>query len=170
MSRFRFLVAATLSALCPGCAGSDARQAAPDAGADAGFVDAGPPVCKLNDAPDLGPGADGGEPCGDVVNRIIRETCVGGICHHAGKVQAAQMNLLSPCVADRIVGTPATCSGRLIVDPEDPERSFMLEKLTTDTPECGGESMPYDNHLDRADLSCMKAWIRAIAAEARSGG
>ncbi|HEX7668429.1 MAG TPA: hypothetical protein VF395_02540 [Polyangiaceae bacterium] len=98
---------------------------------------------------------------------IIRETCVGGICHHAGRVQAAHLDLLSPCAADRLVGVRSTCNGRLLVDPVAPEKSFILEKLSNPAPECGGKQMPYDNHLPPDQLGCMKLWVYEIARAPR---
>jgi hypothetical protein len=92
---------------------------------------------------------------------------VGGICHHAGKTQAAHLDLLSPCAPDRLVGVPSTCGGRLLVDPVAPENSFILEKLETLTPECGGKQMPYDNHLPPGQLACMKLWVYQIARAPR---
>jgi len=129
---------------------------------DANYEDTGPPVCRIPESPMVDAGFDGAD-CGDVPNGIIRETCVGGICHHTGPVQAAHLNLLSPCVADRLVGVTSSCNGRLLVDPTDPARSFILEKLEQPKPECGGQTMPYANNLPARELACVKAWVFAIA-------
>ena len=100
--------------------------------------------------------------CGDVVTSIIHETCVGTICHHDGPTQAAHLDLLSSCVADRLVGVASTCHGRLLVDPARPGQSFLLEKLERDAPECGVR-MPYENQLPPTELACMRDFIFAIA-------
>jgi hypothetical protein len=76
------------------------------------------------------------------------------------------MNLLSPCVADRLVGVPSSCNGRLLIDASDPARSFILEKLEKDMPECGGERMPYRSRLPDAEIECVRRWVYAVAAAA----
>ena len=93
---------------------------------------------------------------------IVQESCLGTFCHHAGESPAGNLDLSSPCVADRLVGVAASCRGRLLIDPQTVERSFLLEKLERNDPECGGESMPYDSHLSAHDLSCMQSWVRAV--------
>jgi hypothetical protein len=136
---------------------------------DAAF-DTSPRPCRIPEgltSQKLDAGVDGGPACGDVPASILRETCVGGICHHAGKIQAAHLNLLSPCVADRLVGVVSSCNGRLLVDPAAPERSFILEKLEKAAPECGGQSMPYANHLPANELECVRRWVYAIARAPR---
>jgi hypothetical protein len=134
-----------------------------------GAIDSGKMGCRIEPVTELPPTSTGvtstagdAAACGDVVGSIIVGTCVGGICHHAGPTQAAHLDLLSPCVADRLVGVVSTCNGRLLVDPAAPEQSFLLEKLEHDMPRCG-ESMPYDNHLPAPQLDCMRRWIFAIA-------
>ncbi len=156
---------------------SDVSHAASDASAAATRHDGGSPsdggACRIPTvaassigAVASGLGAEAGTPfsCGDVVSTIILETCVGSICHHAGPVQAAHLDLMSPCVADRLVGVASTCDGRLLVDPERPEQSFILDKLENDTPQCGVR-MPFDNYLSAPDLACMQRWVYAIARE-----
>lgn len=143
----------------------DAPVTSRDAAADplSRSSDAGPRSCRIREDAFVDAGLDGGAPCGDVPKTIIHETCVGGICHHAGKAPAAHLDLLSPCAADRLVGIPSTCDGRLLVDPVAPERSFILEKLGNAAPECGGKQMPYDNHLPATELDCMRRWVYQIA-------
>ena len=123
--------------------------------------------CRIPETVELEGGFDGSATCGDVTESIIRETCTGGICHHAGQGPAGHLNLQSSCVADRLVGVTSSCNGRFLIDPAAPEKSFLLEKLEKDKPECGGESMPYANHLPPKELECMRAWVYAVARARR---
>src|SRR5882672_11645564 len=59
------------------------------------------------------------------------QSCTGGVCHHAGQGRARGLDLQSPGIASRLVGVPATCKGRLYIDGEHPERSFILEKVSS---------------------------------------
>ena len=63
----------------------------------------------------------------------------------------------------RLVGVVSTCHDRLLVDPKQPEQSFLLEKLEQEMPECGVR-MPYENHLPPEELACMRGFVFAIAA------
>lgn len=110
---------------------------------------------------------DGSAPCGDVPLTILRENCTGGICHHAGTNPAGHMNLLSPCVAERLVGVVSSCNGRLLIDPAQPDRSFILEKLENDRPECGGERMPFRSRLPGEKIECVRRWIDAVVEAVR---
>lgn len=153
--RVHFLV--VLLALPLACEASNgtglgAYDAAPDVGNDNS-------VCRIAQPP-----IDAA--CGDVPEAILRENCTGIICHHSGEGSPMGLDLLSPCVADRLVGRTSSCNGRLLVDPHAPEASFILEKLSSDAPECGGKSMPYGSHLPPAELACTRAWVLGIAAAA----
>jgi hypothetical protein len=137
------------------------RQKIKDAGGDA-IADAenGHPGCRIATPTTLDAG------CGDVPESILRESCVGSICHHPPPGSAMGLDLLSPCVADRLVGRVSSCHGRLLIDPTRPEESFIVEKLTQDAPECGGKSMPYEDHLSSGALACVLSWVTAVASEA----
>jgi hypothetical protein len=123
-------------------------------------------ACGFPEHLDVG-APDGAADCGNVPVTILGENCVGGICHHAGQNPSGHLNLLSPCVADRLVGVPSSCSGRLLVDPDAPARSFILDKLENDKPECGGARMPFMNRLPDAKIECVKRWVYAVSASAR---
>jgi hypothetical protein len=123
------------------------------------------PGCRISDEAPLDPNL--GASCGDVPESIIHETCTGTICHHSGNAPAGRLDLSSPCIADRMVGVVSSCSGRLLIDPSDVSRSFVLDKLEHDPPECGGESMPFDSHLSPAALRCMQLWVQAVAGVPR---
>jgi hypothetical protein len=180
----RFL-ALVLSATLMGCVTGKERRAT-DAGAtddnragdgsfhgssgDASHDPGGPStssrVCRLSSEPAFDAGADAAPACHDVPAFIFGEVCSGGICHHAGSGQAAHLDLESPCVADRLVGVASTCMHEPLVDPNDPDGGFLLEKLSATKPKCGGASMPYGNHLPARELACVRKWVTALVHEA----
>ena len=166
------LQALLLAALAAGCAtnGSERRSgdasAAPDANGEGRASDAGARTCRLSSEPDFDAGADAAAACADVPVLVFQEDCSGGICHHAGSGQAAHLDLVSPCVADRLVGVVSTCHHEPLVDPNDPDGGFLLEKLRVAKPECGGVSMPYGNHLPPRELACVRGWVAAVVHEA----
>jgi hypothetical protein len=139
-------IALLLAAVLTGC---DDASGPPSAGGVAG--DAAP------DAPGLH-----GPICGG--HDIFVTTCAGGVCHHSGADRARGLDLLSGGPARRLVGVPATCAGRLLIDPVTRERSFLLEKLSSDTPECGGSRMPRSGDpLPPETIACVRAWILQVS-------
>jgi hypothetical protein len=103
-----------------------------------------------------------GEQCPDVPEEIFAVSCAGTGCHEA-YMPAAQLDLITPGLADRMVGQPAVgeaCApmGTTLVVPEDPEASLLYLKLAG-TPPCG-EPMPLLlEPLSAKQLSCVKEWI-----------
>lgn len=91
------------------------------------------------------------------VRDVFEATCAGAACHGAG---AALLDVLSPGVADRLVGEPASptglCSGRTYIEPGGD--SLLLDKLGED-PACG-ERMPYGAlPLDDDQVQCLTDWV-----------
>jgi hypothetical protein len=82
---------------------------------------------------------------------------------------AADLDLVSPCVADRLIGVASTCNGKLLVDPARPSSSFLLEKLETTKPECGGASMPFGALLPASNIACVTRWVNAVVHESQHG-
>jgi hypothetical protein len=123
-----------------------------DAGADdAGLEDAG-----SDDA--------GGTTCATVseLQSIFGSHCSAAGCHGATSPSFG-LDLVSPGLEARLVGVPSQlCAGRTLVIPGDPAASFLLEKLTTDAPECGLR-MPVGSSLDPALVGCVQGWIRSLA-------
>jgi hypothetical protein len=136
----------------------------PDAAAGAGA--AAPHVCMVpDDLPIDAPAADGGAPdpaCHDVPRTIVANSCIGGICHDSVGPPAGMLDLMQPCVADRLVNVVSECQGELLIDPQQPSASFLLDKIESDHPACG-ESMPFTGHLPVAQQHCIDAWVHSIA-------
>jgi hypothetical protein len=102
-----------------------------------------------------------GEQCPDVPEDILAMSCAGSGCHEA-YMPAAQLDLITPGVADRLVGGTAKGEGCLdmgvLAVPEDPEASLLYLKLTG-SPPCG-EPMPLlGTALTAKEISCVKDWI-----------
>jgi hypothetical protein len=145
---------------------SGASTASSSAGqGGATIVDAGMPSCRIPDNLMLidTDGADAGlDPtCQNVPRKIIANNCIGGICHDSSGLPAGNLDLMAPCVADRLVNVMSSCMGMQLIDTADPERSFLLDKINSQTPKCG-VSMPDRGHLPPDELACMNAWVRAV--------
>jgi hypothetical protein len=139
----RFLVDAGNSGNAAGGGSGDDAAVPDDAGSDASAAGAGP---------DLGP-------CGDVVTRIFVPSCGGTGCH--GPTGAQQdLDLVSPGVAERVVGVTGTGCISNLADPENPEASLIYQKLSP-TPPCGSPMPLARPALSEADAACVLAWIRA---------
>lgn len=167
-------VAAGAAGTGSGSAGANAAGSGAAAGASAagsgGTAGMAAVACKINDSLTVSDDdVDGGLPpnCQDIPRTIIAENCIGGICHHSGKFQApaGRLDLMSPCIADRIINKVSNCQGLVIIDPVNVEKSFLLNKLEAETPICG-EPMPWTGHLPPDQVRCMDAWVHAVARAA----
>ena len=139
--------------------------------ADAGVADAGPApaACRIPDnLARTQDDADGGlaPDCVDPPRTIIAENCIGGFCHSNRPATAGGLNLMSPCVADRLLDVKSRCGDLLLVDRANPEKSFLLDKLQNMQPACGN-SMPDGWHLPPNQVACMNAWVHAIVRASR---
>ena len=146
-------------------------SAAAGIGGAAGALDAGTPVCKIPDTLMLlNSDADGdaglAPDCQNVPRKVIANNCIGGYCHASGPTPAGGLDLMMPCVADRLVNVKSQCYDMFFIDTAHPEKSFLLDKLNPPRPMCG-EPMPSGGHLGPADLACMNAWINAVIRVAK---
>jgi hypothetical protein len=81
------------------------------------------------------------------------------------------LDLGSPGLAARLVGGAAKskgCEARLLIDPSDIAKSFLLEKLETPSPECGAQ-MPLVGDFSPVDLACVQSWVAALVAGGDAG-
>ena len=132
-----------------GSAGSDARVPVGDgsAGADGGAPDAGPAVCDPTPA---------------------LASCQG--CHGPQRAEAG-LDLSPQGLADRLVGVEsARCSGRLLVDPQNPSDSLMLalvDPARYEAAACAvGLMPPGAQGLSGPDVACLESWINEVARSA----
>ena len=125
--------------------------------------------------PDVGPRADAGAmvdanmdgavcptTIDDLQARIFAPSCGIAGCHSA-VAPTYGLDLASPGLASRLVGVASRgCVGRTLVVPGDPAASYLIEKLSTDLPQCGLR-MPSGSTLDPALVDCIRAWITHLA-------
>jgi hypothetical protein len=102
---------------------------------------------------------------------ILTATCATNGCHGNASPQVG-LNLGAPGVDARLVGVhskSAGCESRLLIDPESVQDSFLLEKLTSQKPECG-DPMPLVGTLSAEELACIRSWVFAlVGADAAAG-
>ena len=136
----------TLALLLPGCPG---RLTDPERfGVGISRPDAG------------GPSGDGG---GEIdVPAMLAAECAGAGCHGASS-PAFGLDLVSPGLEERLMdATSATCMGRPMVDPADPDASLLLEKVV-EAPHAGVARMPYmQEPLTTAQQDALRAWIAGL--------
>jgi hypothetical protein len=53
------------------------------------------------------------------------------------------------------------CESRLLVDPGDISKSFLLEKLLNTTPQCGAQ-MPEVGNLTDEQLACIQSYVAGL--------
>jgi hypothetical protein len=97
--------------------------------------------------------------CGDVPTRIFVPSCGGTSCHGADAPQQ-DLDLVSPGVADRVVGIAGKGCAVTLADPADPEGSLLYLKLAP-IPPCGSPMPLARPPLSQADIACVRAWIAA---------
>lgn len=98
------------------------------------------------------------------VEDMFRQRCGTGTCHGNETADpAGGLDLVSPDPGPRIVGTMSTeCDGRMRINPNRPDDSFLLEKLTGPREGCG-DRMPLVGFLDQAEIACVRDWVRQQA-------
>ena len=85
-----------------------------------------------------------------------------GACHGE---QGTPPDLVSAGFADELVDTSSSslaCADRLLIDPNDPGASYLIEKLGPN-PTCGVR-MPYNGSpLSDDEIACIEAWVEQVA-------
>jgi hypothetical protein len=116
---------------------------------------------------------------------IFADNCTSSLCHDAPTTSsppkasddpAAGLNLTAD-VESQVLGVTSSggedCDGQLLVDPNDPEGSLFLEKLTAKTPRCG-DRMPLGTPLKAPEIDCVRKWLVSITGggnqDAGAGG
>jgi hypothetical protein len=104
---------------------------------------------------------DGGD-CAEVMRSVLL-TCGSIVCHDpfSGGI-GLQLDLSSAAdLPASLVGTPssASCGAIPYIDPEQPDRSLLLQKLEDDPP-CG-DRMPAGDRppLDAVQRACLTTWV-----------
>jgi len=101
-------------------------------------------------------------------------------CHDATPgLEGGGLNLLSEGLAERLVNQPSqmnNCSQELLINTANPDASIMLRVLDPErfaehgNPSCQVPRMPLGpNHVTRADVNCLEAWVRDLATHGGGG-
>jgi len=99
---------------------------------------------------------------------VFEPACAGSGCH-SGDDPAAVLDLTTEDAARALVTVAAgTCDGWTLVNPEDPESSFLWDKVHSPLPACG-DPMPMGRGLRAAELLCLRRWIENVDASAGPG-
>jgi hypothetical protein len=96
---------------------------------------------------------------GEVYSLFQKYSCAGNC--HGGARPAEELDLSSTSIAfDDLVGVASgQCSSRLLVDPGNPDASYLLNKITG-VSLCSGSKMPKSGAgLTQAEIDVVRAWI-----------
>lgn len=106
-------------------------------------------------------GSDAGMPaseCPDVC-MLLEQRCGTSGCH-SGSAPAGQLDLKSSGIATRLLDMKAhtsACSGRLLIDTKDPDKSILYGKLLASS--ACGPRMPVGLPLGDDDIECVRAFV-----------
>lgn len=99
----------------------------------------------------------------EYVEKLFETKCGG--CHGATESQAG-LDLVSPPMAQRLVGTPSfadgDCAERMLISTDG--EHLLVDKLGS-SPSCGSR-MPLEGALAKSDIECIARWSDDLAAEA----
>jgi hypothetical protein len=111
---------------------------------------------------------------------IFTRHCATSNCHSGGN-PSGELDLSThgtdagaPAVPveSRLVGVASKsngCEARLLIDPNDVEQSFLLEKLESTAPECGVQ-MPLTGDISRQERACIRSWVVGLVGDGGLAG
>jgi len=107
---------------------------------------------------------DGNAACD--VPALLAQNCGGNVCH-GSEEPAAGLDLVSAGVEERLIGVPGSvaCAEQILIEPEFPDNSLLIEKVSAEAPSCGRPMPPGGPPLTDAQLECL----RTFALEATGG-
>ncbi len=120
-------------------------------GSDGGVVGAHADGEEPGDAPRLGARLS------DIERTIFATRCTFSVCHGADVPQQG-MSLAGRTYEILVNQASTEFPDRPRIAPGDPERSYLLEKITRPVPSAG-KRMPPDQPLEQADIELVRAWI-----------
>ena len=105
----------------------------------------------------------------EIQDYIFDKSCANSVCH-AAPANAGNLNLTYGLSYQDLVGRSplnpaAAAAGMKLIDPGDPENSFLLTKLIDPTPE-QGVRMPFNaGTLHTGKIEAIRTWIAAGAPQ-----
>lgn len=141
-----------------------------------GAAIAGCPPGSLEDPErflDGGPGGGSATcPTGyDVPSDLFAKKCVD-LCHDDSDPDGA-LDLKSADPASRMIGVPSSdgdCATRLLIDPANPEQSFLIEKLTSKSPQCGDQMPDTLTKATASEIECVRQWVYGLVGSGTDSG
>ncbi len=114
----------------------------------------------------------------DPPNTFFRKTCGSTSCH-GGDDPEANLDLREADVAQRLIDVPAHCAepdpndpeacvcpDRLLIDSQNPDASYLLEKVSQEVPECDDRMPLLTSNLRSRDIECLRSWILEVTGNA----
>lgn len=101
---------------------------------------------------------------------IFTKHCATSVCH-SGSNPTGELDLSAKGIESRLVGVASKsngCETRLLIDPNDVNKSFLLEKLESSLPACGVQ-MPQTGDISPQELACIRTWVTALVADGGAG-
>ena len=106
----------------------------------------------------------------DIQDYVFDKSCANSVCH-AAPANSANLNLTYGLSYQNLVGrTPqnpaAAAAGMKLVDPGNPDNSFLLTKLMGPAKPEFGAKMPFNaGSIHQAKIDAIRKWIEAGASE-----
>jgi hypothetical protein len=155
--------------------GSNAQDPPPDQSqAGGGGTDSPPSTTPPTNPPVVTVPVDGCDMAAILSKK--ENACANSGCH--GERPQGGVDFVSPGIEKRLVGVASTtsaCSGRLLVDPVEPDSSLVLQVIDrarfAEADHCG-VMMPFGTTtgVSSDDLSCFKQWVEKMASDVPSSG
>jgi hypothetical protein len=96
-----------------------------------------------------------------IQSTIFVPTCAKSGCHNATDAVVG-LDLTAADLEAKLVDQPASTCGRILVVPSNPAGSFLFEKISSATPQCG-DRMPISETLDATQQACIEQWIAGLS-------
>lgn len=94
----------------------------------------------------------------DIHSELILKNCVDGPCHNKA-VAAGHLALTDLCEAREALLKGGDCGEKRVrVVPGDVDTSFLIDKVSNDTPSCG-DRMPTGGVLPEFQIEALRKWI-----------
>ncbi len=104
----------------------------------------------------------------NVETEILGRYCTGGGCHGSVNPES-NLDLESPDVYARIRNHMSSCNGRPLLDHGNIPNSYMVEKITFQSPSCG-QQMPPIGLVNPVERACIERWLVLSELNFQSGG
>jgi hypothetical protein len=95
-----------------------------------------------------------------IQSRVFDPRCVE---HHGGHAVEAGLDLSAGMSHQNLVDAPSTQAGMDLVEPGDPENSYLIHKLENRTGIVGGRMPPSGDPLTAEEIEVIRQWIAAGA-------